>query len=149
MEDLKRKEVEKAEAKKEKEAKRFERERKKKIREEKQLEREHKKAVREEKRKQAVSSGRKTRSRKNSAKEKGIDVIAALHLLSSSSDEDGDSSQGDSEEDNTMCPKCGIRYGNNLEQWICCDGCGMWVNKKCTNINRRVPKVFCCERCAI
>ena len=159
--DLKRKEVEKAEAK---EVKRIERERKKKIREEKQLERERKKAVRAEKqlKKCAVSSGRKTRSRKNSAQEKGCnDVIAALYLLSSSSNEDGDSSQGDSGEDNnnsspedsgednTMCPKWGIRYGNSSEKWICCDGCGMWFNKKCTYIKRRVPKLFYCERCAI
>ena len=48
MEDLKRKEVEKSEAKKEKEVKRVEREHKKKVREEKQLERERKKVVREE-----------------------------------------------------------------------------------------------------
>jgi len=174
LEDLKRKEVEKAEAKKEKEVKRIERERKKKIREEKQSEREHKKKIREEKqlereckkaireekqlkKKSAVSSGRKTRSRKNSTQEKGIDdVFAALHLLSSSSDENGDysqenddSSQEDSEEDNTTCPKYGIRYGDSSEKWICCDGCGKWFNKKCTNIKRRVPKVFYCERCAI
>ena len=67
LEDLKRKEVEKTEAKKEKEVKRVERERKKKVREEKRLERERKKVVREEeqlKKKRAVSSGRKTRSRK-------------------------------------------------------------------------------------
>ena len=92
MADLKRKEVEKAETK---EAKRIERERKKKIREEKQLKRERKKAVRAEKQlkmKRLVSSGRKTKSRKNSAQEKGCNgVIAALHLLSSSSVEDGDS----------------------------------------------------------
>ena len=161
--DLKRKEVEKAEAK---EAKRIGRERKKKIREEKQLEREQrKKVVRAEKQlktKRAMSSGRKTRPRKNSAQEKGCnDVIAALHLLSSASDEDGDSSQGDSGEDNnnsspddsgednTMCPKCGIRYGDSSEKWICCDGCGMWFNKKYTNIKRRVPKLFYCEKCAI
>ena len=98
------------------------------------------------KKKRAVSSGRKTRSRKNSTQEKRIDdVIAALHLLSSSSDEDGDSSQGDSGEDNdssrensgednTTCLKCGIRYGDSLEKWNCCDGCGMWFNKKCTNV---------------
>ena len=154
LEGLKRKEVEKAKAVKEKEVKRIDRERKKKIREEKQLERERKKVVREEKRLKkkyaVVSSGRKTRSRKNCTQEKGIDdVIAALHLLSSSSDEDSDSSQGDSGEDNTMCPKCGIRYGDSSEKWICCDGCGMWFNKKCTNIKRRVPKVFYCKRCAI
>ena len=102
------------------------------------------------KKKCAVSSGRKTRSRKNCNQEKGIDdAMAALYLLSSSSDEDGDSSQGDSGEDNTTCPKCGIRYGASLEKWICCDGYGMWFNKKCTNIKRRVPKVFYCERCAI
>ena len=161
--DLKRKEVEKAEAK---ETKRIEREHKKKIREEKQLERERrKKAVRAKKqlkKKRTVSNGRTTRSRKNSAQEKGCnDVIAALHLLSSLSNEDGDSSDGDSGEDNnnsspedsgednTMCPKCGIRYGDSTEKWICCDGCGMWFNKKCTNIKKRVPKMFYCERCTI
>ena len=46
--------------------------------------------------------------------------MAALHLLSDSSDEDGDthSSQGDSE-NNTICPKCGIKYGDSVEKWIC------------------------------
>ena len=164
LEDLKRNEVEKAEAKKEKEVKRIERERKKKIREEKQLERGRKKVVREEKqlkKKRAVSNGRKTRSKKNSTQEKGIDdVIAALHLLSSSSDEDGDSSQGDSGDDdhssqedsgeeNTTCLKCGIRYSDSSEKWICCDGCGTWYSKKCTNIKTRVPKMFYCEKCVI
>ena len=37
--------------------------------------------------------------------------------------------QGDSGVDNTMFPKCGIRYGNSLEKWICCDGCGIWFYK--------------------
>ena len=71
LEDLKRKEAEKVEAEKEKEAKRIERERKKKIREEKRLERERKKIEREAKRlvekqkkKPAVRNGRKTRSKK-------------------------------------------------------------------------------------
>ena len=122
LKDLKKKEAEKAEAEKEKEAKRLERERKKKIREEKRLEREQKK-VREEKRlfeeqkkkKRAVKpvkSGRKTRSRTQG---RAIDdVLASLHLSSSSdSDEDSDS-PGDSE-DNTTCPKCGIRYIDSPE----------------------------------
>ena len=92
LEGLKRKAVEKAEAEKEREAKRIEREQKK-IREEKRLEKECKKEE-----KQLV---------------------------------------------NTTCPKCGIRYGgDSLEKWICCDRCGMWFNKTCTNIKRRVPKVF-------
>ena len=120
LEGLKRKEVEKAEAEKEKEAKRIERERKKKIREEKRLAKEHKKIVREEKRlveeqkkkQRAMSNGRKTRSRKNCTQERPIDdALAALCLSSSSSDEDSDSSQEDSGEDNTTCPKCGIRSG--------------------------------------
>ena len=115
LKDLKKKEAEKAEAEKEKEAKKLERERKKKIREEKRLEREQKKKVREEKRlfeeqkkkKHAVKpvkSGQKTRSRTQG---RAIDdVLASLHLSSSSdSDEDSDS-PGDSE-DNTTCPKCG------------------------------------------
>ena len=90
------------------------------------------------------------------AQEKGIDdvVLAALHLLVSSSSEDdsshkdsGEDNQEDSEEDNVVtCPKCGIRYGDSSEKWICCDRCGMWFNIKCTS---RVPKVFYCERCAM
>ena len=90
LEVLKRKEVEKAEAEKEKETKKIERECKKKTREEKQLERERKKIVDEEKRlereckkivgeekrlveeqknKCAVNNERKTRSRKNCTQE--------------------------------------------------------------------------------
>ena len=169
LEVLKRKEVEKAEAEKEKETKKIERECKKKTREEKQLERERKKIVDEEKRlereckkivgeekrlveeqknKCAVNNERKTRSRKNCTQERAIDDVLAALCLSSSSDEDSDSSQGDSE-DNTTCPKCGIRYADSLEEWICCDGCDKWFNKKCTNIKRRVPKVFYCEKCAL
>ena len=34
----------------------------------------------------------------------------------------------------------------SLEKWICFDGCDMWF-KKCTNIKRKVPKVFLCEKC--
>ena len=133
LEDLKKKKLEKAEAKKEKEEKKIEkeckrvmkqleRERKKKIREEKQLDKGRKKVVREGKqlKKNSARSGRKTRSRRSSTQEKGIDgVLAALHLLLSSSGEDdsshkdsgednGDSFQEDSEEDNVTCPKCGI-----------------------------------------
>ena len=66
-----------------------------------------------------MTSGKKTRLRRNSSQEKGIDVvIEGLHLLSSSSDEDGESSQGGTGEDidsdsqySTTFPKCGIRYG--------------------------------------
>ena len=76
LEDLKKKKLEKAEAKKKKEEKKIakkrervtkqlERERKKKIREEKQLDKEHKKVVRKGKqlKKNSARSGRKTRSR--------------------------------------------------------------------------------------
>ena len=76
------------------------------------------------------------------------DVLASLHL-SSSSDEEGDSSEGDLGEDNITCPKCGIRYVDSSAKWICCDGCNMWFNKKCTIIKGRVPKVLYCETCAL
>ena len=107
--------------------------------------------VEEQKKKCAVSNGRKTRSKRNCSQEKTIDDVIAVLQLSSSlsgdscegdSGEDNNSSQEDSDEDNTTCPKCGIRYGDSLEKWICCDRCGMWFNKTCTNIKRRVPKVF-------
>ena len=111
------------------------------------MDKERKKVVREGKqlKKNSARSGRKTRSRRNSTQEKGIDdVLAALHLLSSSSGED-DSSHNDSGEDNGIPSKkiqkkiIGIRYGDSSEKWICCDRCSMWFNKKCTGIKRRVP----------
>jgi hypothetical protein len=155
LEDLKRNAVEKAEAKKEKEAKKIERERhkvekqleKERRKEEERLEKERKKVIRDEKRLQTKK--RSLRSRKNCAKEKAIDgALAALHLSSSSGvDSQGDSGEDSSDENNTTCPKCGIRYGDSSEKWICCDKCGMWFNKKCTNVKRRVPKVFYCETC--
>ena len=118
LEDLKKKKLKKAEAKKEKEEKKIEkerkrvtkqleRERKKKIREEKQLDKERKKVAREGKQliKNSARTGRKTKSRRNSTQEKGIDdVLAALHLFSSSSGED-DSSHKDSGEDNGIPSK--------------------------------------------
>ena len=60
------------------------------------------------------------------------------------SEEDNDdfSQPKDTEEDNTTCSKCGIRYGDSLEKWICCDGCGMWFNKKCTNKNKSAKGVL-------
>ena len=133
----------------------MERERKKRIKEEKRLEREQKKKVREEKRLleeqkkkcavKPVKRGRKTRSRTQG---RAIDdVLASLHLSSSSaSDEDGDS-PGDSEDD-TTCPKCGIKYVDSPEPWICCDSCDSWFKISCTNIKRRVPEVYYCETCA-
>jgi len=46
------------------------------------------------KKKCAVSSGKKTRSRKDSIQEKEVDdVFAALHFLSSSNDENGEEVQ--------------------------------------------------------
>ena len=53
--------------------------------------------------------------------------MAALHLLSSSSDEDGDSSQGDSGEDMTTPRAQSVALGMVIawRKWICCDGYGM------------------------
>ena len=80
--------------------------------------------------------------------QEGVDELLAALCLSSSSDE-GESVQTkkDSKE-NTTYPKCEVRYGDSSEKWVCCDGCGVWHNKKCTGLKRMVPKVFYCEKCA-
>ena len=72
--------------------KQLEKERKKKIREEKQLDKERKKVVREGKQSKRILqevAGKPDQAGRNSTQEKGIDdVLAALHLLVSSSGED-------------------------------------------------------------
>ena len=61
--------------------------------------------------------------------QEGIDELLAALCLSSLSDGEFVQTKEDSE-DNTTCPKCGVRYGISSEKWVCCDGCGVWYNKK-------------------
>ena len=89
--------------------------------------REEKRLLEEQKKKRAVKpvkSEWKTRSRTQGRV--NDDFLASLHL-SSSSDSDED---GDSPEDDTTCLKCGIRYVDNSEPWICCDGYDSWFRQK-------------------
>ena len=151
LEDLKRKEVEKDEGKKEKEAKKLAKEHRKKVREEKRLAKEQKKKERAEKTAKR-QRGKQTRSKKVTQTEKRTptcDALADLQL-SSSCDEDDSSQESETEdEDNTTCPKCGVRYGDSTEKWFACEGCNQWFNQKCTNIKRREPEYYYCEKCTL
>jgi protein-arginine kinase activator protein McsA len=56
--------------------------------------------------------------------------------------------------DNTICPKCGLAYGEDIAEnnlWICCDGCDVWFDLKCTTIKskKRLPDVYLCEDCVV
>ena len=155
LEELKKKEVEKAEIEKEKEAKRLEKERKKKVKEEKQLLKEQKKKERTEKQLpttggHCLGNGKKTRSKRNTCTQQRastpIDEVLAAMQLSSDIDDEAEC-DSDSSKDDATCPKCGATYTDSTEKWICCDGCNMWFNKKCMNIKGRVPKFYYCESC--
>ena len=130
-----------------------------KVKKKRKLEREHRKKVREEKRlakeqecaekTTKCQRGKQTRSKKTEKRTPTCDALAALQL-SSSCDEDDSSQESETEdEDNTTCPKCGIRYGDSTEKWFACEGCNQWFNKKCTNIKRREPEYYYCEKCTL
>ena len=62
-------------------------------------------------------------------------------------------SQSDTSEtisdDNTTSPKCGLAYADDTNLWICCDGCNVSFDLKCTAITskRSVPDMYYCEDC--
>ena len=58
------------------------------------------------------------------------------------------SSVESSEEDDTVCPKCGLVYADIGGLWVCCDGCDRWFDLKCTNIKKKkVPEFYYCDDC--
>ena len=60
----------------------------------------------------------------------------------------GLSIEGESEESEAECPKCGLVYGEDTSMWIQCDACNVWYNLECTNVNKdKIPDFFNCESC--
>ena len=113
LEELKKKEVEKAEIEKEKKVKRLEKERKKKVKEEKQLLKEQKKKERTEKQLpttggHCLGNGKKTRPKRNTCTQQRastpIDKVLAAMQLSSDIDDKAEC-DSDSSKDDATCPK--------------------------------------------
>ncbi len=162
LENLKLKELEKAEAQKEKEAKALEKMQKAKEREEKRLaieqrkreraekqlqkrkEREETQLLKERRAKEAVKkTNQETVSKKKAGKEK---PSSPVHQLLAEMQLSSDDSSSESQD--TICPKCGLVYADSGGLWVCCDGCNQWFDVKCTNIKRRnVPEFYYCEDC--
>lgn len=125
QEEKERKILEKEEEKErkilEKEAKKREKDKKKKEREKRKQEKEEK--IREKEMKKKVE---RTLRRK----------FADMHITE--------------DEDNAICPKCGLAYGDDDGLWVCCDECDEWFNFECTNISDEefIPDIFVCDSCA-
>ena len=44
----------------------------------------------------------------------------------------------------TVCPKCGMIYGDDSDiLWLCCDGCDAWLNIECADVPRNnIPELL-------
>ena len=125
LEDLKKKEAEKADLAEQKRVRMIERAKKKE-----QKEREKERSRRE---KQAS----KTATGKNDLTQ-DVNVIQKLVDLNLSGDE----------EDDAQCPLCGLfyKYDNSGDSWVCCDKCNEWYCFKCSGIDD-LNEEFCCDLC--
>ena len=63
------------------------------------------------------------------------DDLGALELSSSKSD--------------AICPTCGLSYSETGGLWVCCDSCNQWYNIECTNIyiKKKIPISYYCQEC--
>ena len=140
LDELKAKEAEKVEAEAIKKAKQLERKQKKQEKEERKREKEKQKKEGESVK---LASKLKTASRKQPMrKREKVDEMFAELTISDT--------ECTSEEDNTVCPKCGIVCKDDADGfWICCDGCDRWFDLKCTTVPSKncVPDLYLCEDC--
>lgn len=47
------------------------------------------------------------------------------------------------QESDATCPKHGLMYFTNSSIWICGDGCNVWFNLTCTDVNNIVVRAAC------
>ena len=88
-----------------------------------------------------MSNGRKTRSRKNCTQERAIDdVLAALCLI------EFKTVIQEKTTPRSQSVALGISIARRSGFVVMVGTCG---STECTDIKRRVPKVFYCERCAL
>ena len=55
-----------------------------------------------------------------------------------------------SEEDEAVCPSCGISTTSVADLWIQCDACDEWYDFKCTSLKskRKIPDIYTCQSCS-
>ena len=53
------------------------------------------------------------------------------------------------EDDEAICPSCGIVSTAVDDLWVQCDTCEEWYDFKCTSIKskRSIPDVYICQSC--
>lgn len=139
LQELKDKQTRKAEAEKEVAERRLQREKKRQEREKKKTGVEMRRRERQKKKedKQGQSNRRQEKeSRKRGKKERQANATCAATCTS------------ESEEDNAVCPICGMMYVDDDGVWIGCDGCDQWFNIQCTDISSEtLPDKYFCEVC--
>ena len=124
LEELKAKEVEKADVEEKKRMKMVERAKKKKLKE------------REKERRREKKTSKAANRKNNQTQENVVKKLASLSL-------------GD-ERDDAQCPLCGLLYMNDKpgDPWICCDKCNEWYCFKCSGIKYNdVNEEFYCKLC--
>ena len=164
LKEMKAKEAEKLEAEQEKAKRKLEKEKKKQERElnratkkeQRMKEKEEKARDKEQRRIESEQKRRDKQQGKAGTSRRKTKRTYEVDLLTSDDDESTDLIQkmldvhfDESEAEDTLCPKCGMIYGDDSnELWICCDGCNVWFNIQCTNVSeKRIPETFFCEQC--
>ena len=155
LEELKEKERKKteekemiAERKREREEKKImkekELEEKRQVREERKMQKKKEKEEQARERMEKKSKQEKEKKEKKKRNENGISIESALDKLTLSDVEL-------SQEEATVCPKCGLLYEDGDEEvtWVCCDKCDRWFDWSCTKLRnkKKIPETFFCENC--
>ena len=134
---------------KEKEERRQEKERQKQEKERQRLEKEE---TRRAKRKQRTVEKRgvhKEQVQKKTQKDvaQNSSATRVVQMLQQMTLSDDVLSDGDE----TICPKCGAVFGDEKDTsqlWVCCDGCDVWFDLKCTPLSKdSIPDIYYCETC--
>ena len=160
LEEMKIKEAKKLEAEQEMGMRKLEREKKRQERElinaQKEERKKQKAREKEEKERDKVQrrieKEQKRREKKTATSRRkpkttvdALDVDEVTSLFPDMDVNDG----SESEDTVTVCPKCGMIYGDDSNVlWFCCDGCDAWLNIQCTDVSRNnIPESYYCEQC--
>ena len=78
---------------------------------------------------------------KDAFKNLSIEGISSREELNKASDD----------EDRAICPMCGLIYRDDGGFWVCCDGCDVWFDLKCTDIKseKLIPEEYYCHNCKL
>ena len=140
LDQLKTKEAEKLEAEEKKRLKQIERAKKKEEREARRKETQRKKQERKASRTKGAATSMTRKTRAKPTEENDVeDLLLNLNLSQSDLDD---------EEDNAVCPTCGLFYKHDEsgDDWICCNKCNEWYCFKCS-AQDHIPDEFYCSHC--